>query len=376
MKCLRCEAENSDSQTFCGHCGAKLEKICSNCGVNNPTHYKYCGRCSHELLVSNEKSHKTSDGKGKRRHILRNFLIVFACILVIVIAGILFLNNGLPTYQQGVTSYSPVQVQQSPSAPSSISGQANSCSEITIGWVDNSYNEDGFKIYRNGSLIGSVGPNITAFPDTGLQYATTYTYSVAAYNGVGASRSATAIQVKTLNPPIVVTLDKIGVLFDHDPWPKGAGEIYLFLAVSDGTAEPVTIRIPANKYIILNDNETQNIGEQVFSSSCVGDELKILGIAFESDDPLVEGLIKLAGELLVSKIGGVAASILTGIFSQSQPTADNGALMQLRESPADDFVGAIERTWTSSEKWGLGSYEDVTSGDLRLWFTISIPNER
>jgi hypothetical protein len=218
-----------------------------------------------------------------------------------------------------------------------------------------------------------VGPNVTVFQDAGLQYGTTYTYSVAAYNGVGEIRSATTIQVKTLNPPIVVTLDKIGVLFDHDPWPKGAGEIYLFIAVSDGKGEPVTIRVPANAYISLNDNETKDIGEQVFSSDCIGDELKIVGIAFESDDPLFEGIVNLAGQVLLSKIGGVAAGILTTLFSQSQPTEDNGALMGLRESSADDLVGAIEKTWTSSDKWGLGSYEEVTSGDLRLWFTISVP---
>lgn len=373
MKCQCCQAENADSQAFCGQCGAKLERICPNCGISNPTHYRYCGKCSHELSAPKGKSRNLRDGKGKGRRILRNFLIAFACILVVVIAGIVFLNNGLPTYQQGTVVYSPVPVQQSPSAPSSISGQANSHSQITIGWVDTSYNENGFKIYRNGSLVGSVGPNVTVFQDTGLQYGTTYTYSVAAYNGVGEIRSATTIQVKTLNPPIVVTLDKIGVLFDHDPWPKGAGEIYLFIAVSDGKGEPVTIRVPANAYISLNDNETKDIGEQVFSSDCIGDELKIVGIAFESDDPLFEGIVNLASQVLLSKIGGVAASILTTLFSQSQPTEDNGALMELRESSADDLVGAIEKTWTSLDKWGLGSYEEVTSGDLRLWFTISVP---
>lgn len=373
MKCLRCQAENADSQAFCGQCGAKLEKICPDCGISNPAHYKYCGRCSHELSALNGKSHKTRDGKGNRRHILRNFLISFACVLVVIAVGIVLVNTVPPIYQNSATVYSPVQVRQSPSAPSNVSGQANSRSQITIYWVDTSYNEDGFKIYRNYTLVGSVGPNVTVFQDTGLQYGTTYTYSVAAYNDVGEARSTANIQVETLNPPIAVTLDKIGVLFDHDPWPKGAGEIYLLLAVSDGQGEPITIRVPSNGYISLNDNETIDIGEQIFSNDCVGDELKIVGVAFESDDPLFEGIVNIAGQMLFSKIGGAASSILTTIFSQSQPTEDNAALLGLRESPADDLVGAIEKTYTSSEKWGSGSYEEVTSGDLRLWFTISVP---
>jgi hypothetical protein len=194
---------------------------------------------------------------------------------------------------------------------------------------------------------------------------------VAAYNSVGEARSATTVQVKTLNPPIIVTLDRIGVISDHDPWPKGAGEIYLRLAVGDGNGEPVTIRVPAEAYISLNDNETFDIGAQVFSSNCIGDELKIVGIAFESDDPVFEGLVKLAGLL---KIGGAWASLLTSFYSGSQSVEDNAAIMKLAEySSSDDLVGVIEKTWTSSEKWGLGSYEEVSSGDLILWFTISVP---
>jgi ribosomal protein L40E len=372
MKCLKCQADNADNQVFCGQCGAKLEKICPDCGTSNPVRYRYCGKCSHELSVTNGKSRSAKDGK-KKRHILRNFFIAFACVFAVIAIGIVLANTVLPAYQNATTVYAPVQVPQSPSAPSNVSGQANSRSQITIYWVDTSYNEDGFRIYRNGTFVGSVGSNVTAFQDTGLQYGTKYAYSVAAYNGVGEARSAATIQVKTLNPPIVVTLDKIGVIFDHDPFPKGAGEIYLLLAVSDGEGEPVTIRVPSNGYISLNDNETIDLGEQIFSSYCVGDELRIVGVAFESDDPIFEGIVNIAGQVLFSKIGGAASSILTTIFSQGQPTEDNSALLGLRESSADDLVGAIEKTYTSSEKWGLGSYEVVTSGDLMLWFTISMP---
>jgi hypothetical protein len=220
---------------------------------------------------------------------------------------------------------------------------------------------------------------VTVFQDTGLQYGTTYTYSVAAYNGVGEVRSATTIQVKTLNPPILVTLDRIGVLFDHDPWPKGAGEVYLYLAISDGKSQPQLIRIPATQgtEIDLNDNETQAVHQQIFSTNCVGDELKIVAVAFESDDPMVESLVNLLKSALAQYLSGGASTAFNMIdmMITSTPSANEGSPEGVSgESPADDFVGAIEKTWTSSEKWGLGSYEDVTNGDLRLWFTISMPN--
>jgi len=372
MKCSKCQADNADNQVFCGQCGAKLEKICPDCETSNPTHYRYCGKCSRDLSVTNEKSRSTPDGK-RNRHILRNYLIAFACVFAVIAIGIVLANTVLPAYQNTTTVYAPVQVPQSPSAPSNVNGQANSRSQITVTWADTSYNEDGFRIYRNGTLAGSVGSNVTVFQDSSLQYGTTYSYSVAAYNAVGEARSTATIQVKTLNPPIVVTLDKIGVIFDHDPFPKGAGEIYLILGVDDGQGQPVTIRVPSNAYISLNDNETMDIGEQIFSTDCVGDELKIEGVAFESDDPVFEGIVNIACQILFLKIGSTAASLLSMFFSQGQPTEDNPALSGLRESSADDLVGAIEKTWTSSEKWGLGSYEVVTSGDLMLWFTISMP---
>lgn len=376
MKCLRCQAENSDSQEFCGQCGAKLEKLCPKCGTNNPPRYRYCGTCSHDLSAPSEKSRRTKSGKSTERHILRNFLIAFACILVVVAIGIVLINIGLPTYRQGTITYSPAPVQQPPSAPSSISGQANSHSQITIRWADTSYNEDGFKIYRNGSPIGSVGPNVTMFQDTGLQYGTTYTYSVAAYNGVGEVKSATTIQVKTLNPPILVTLDKIGVLFDHDPWPKGAGEIYLYLAVGDGKSQPQVIRVPATQgtEIELNDNETKEIRHQIFSTGCVGDELKIVAVAFESDDPMVGALVNMLTGALTQYIGGGTGTVFNMINTilTSKPSADEGCPEGVTaESPADDFVGAIQKTWTSTNRWGIGSYSDIGNGDLRLWFTIS-----
>ena len=185
--------------------------------------------------------------------------------------------------------------------------------------------------------------------------------------------------MKTLNPPILVTLDRIGVLFDHDPWPKGAGEVYVYLAISDGKSQPKLIRVPATQgtEIDLNDNETQEVQQQVFSTNCVGDELKIVAVAFESDDPMVESLVNLLRGALTQYLGGGAGTALNmiDIMLTSNPSADEGSPEGVSgESPADDLVGAKEKTWTSTEKWGLGSYEEVTSGDLRLWFTISMPN--
>jgi hypothetical protein len=257
-------------------------------------------------------------------------------------------------------------------------GQANSYSQITIQWIDNSNNEDGFRIYRNGNLIASVDSDITTFQDSNLEYATVYGYSVAAYNQYGETRYSSTVPIGTLNPPIVVTLGGIGVISDHD-W-LGAGDIYVYIAITDGTGEPQLIRVPSSGTLYLNDNESGEVYQQLFSRDLVGDELSILAIAFESDDPVVAQLANMLKEAIVLYLAtkgldiSVGISLLTALL-QSPPSQDEEGYQELAESTADDFVGAIERTWTSEEDWGIGSHADVRNGDLRLWFTVSTSSE-
>ena len=83
-----------------------------------------------------------------------------------------------------------------PNAPSNlkltISGQ-----NITVSWQDNSSDEDGFNLYRNGSLQKTLAANATSFVDTSLQYNQSYCYSISAYKG---SLSSSAIESCTTIP--------------------------------------------------------------------------------------------------------------------------------------------------------------------------------
>ncbi len=51
MKCPKCQFEIPEGLTFCGRCGAKLEKICPECNFLNPFDYSYCGKCGHDLTI-------------------------------------------------------------------------------------------------------------------------------------------------------------------------------------------------------------------------------------------------------------------------------------------------------------------------------------
>jgi titin len=90
-------------------------------------------------------------------------------------------------------------------APSNLTAQVISATQINLAWTDNSDNESGFKIERrlstatNYALIATVGANTTSFNDTGLAENTKFFYRVRAYNAGGNSSYTTAVSATT--PP-------------------------------------------------------------------------------------------------------------------------------------------------------------------------------
>jgi len=78
-----------------------------------------------------------------------------------------------------------------PSAPSDLTSSEVSSSSLKLNWTDNADDEDGFVISRNGSVIDTVGANVTEFIDEGIESGTEYEYSVYAFNSVGNSAKVT-----------------------------------------------------------------------------------------------------------------------------------------------------------------------------------------
>ena len=87
-----------------------------------------------------------------------------------------------------------------PSAPSGFAFQSN-LNEITLFWTDNSSNEDGFRIERDGSVIATVPANAISYTDTSVSAGGSYCYQITAFNsgGIG-SISQTCIAI----PPIPI----------------------------------------------------------------------------------------------------------------------------------------------------------------------------
>ncbi len=96
-----------------------------------------------------------------------------------------------------------------PSAPTSSAGEllaptniayeyecvfngVNSDITVKLGWTDRSNNEDGFRIYRDGALVGQAAQNATFYSEVFAGGASiVYSYYVAAFNAQGESFGGT-----------------------------------------------------------------------------------------------------------------------------------------------------------------------------------------
>src|SRR5262249_38952813 len=93
-------------------------------------------------------------------------------------------NSGWSNEVNGITTLK---------SPTSLTATAVSSSQISLTWTDKSSSESGYKIERSPvdtshfTEIDTVGANITAYTDSGLNEATKYYYRVRAYNAIATS---------------------------------------------------------------------------------------------------------------------------------------------------------------------------------------------
>jgi hypothetical protein len=301
-----------------------------------------------------------------------------ALVLVIIttVVAVLLTITAFLIFQhyQSQTSKTP------PFAPSGVESKAISCAEIQIKWQDNSNNETGFRIYRNGVMVGEVSRNVEEYVDRNLKYATEYRYYILAYNPAGDSMSL-EIVARTKNPPLTVRIDSIGVT-DNGEEPlrrilDSKGEVYIGIVITDGKAVQRTDLPQSGKYYSLDDNQVITVNQEIFRTAEVGDSLHILIVGGEQDSGSgSELLCEVLDGAVKYSVGGTASIILdlAGVsFSNFF-----GELL----GTDDDFMGKYDQEWTERQNWGIGHYVDIgcrtdrgTIG-LRIWYSIICPYNR
>jgi hypothetical protein len=101
------------------------------------------------------------------------------------------------TYEYCVTAYNDCgesdeccdsgAVLSLPAAPSDCIASDDLCDKVQFCWQDNSDDETGFHIYRDGSWLDSVGVDVTCYDDYSATPGVTYEYCVTAHNSCGES---------------------------------------------------------------------------------------------------------------------------------------------------------------------------------------------
>ena len=87
-------------------------------------------------------------------------------------------------------------------APSGLSGTSDSGgTECVLTWIDNCQNESGFKVYKNGSLLATLGPNVETYTATSLTPGASYSFYVKAYNSLTTSAASNTETVVMSDPP-------------------------------------------------------------------------------------------------------------------------------------------------------------------------------
>lgn len=211
-----------------------------------------------------------------------------------------------------------------------------------------------------GLLIALVTILVCACIAVPVLYFTTDIFN----GGTGPSGAGEGSQT-TPNPGIRVILNKAQALEDCEPWVKGKGEFYFVVVVTDGHKFS-ELRIPSSGYYPLQDGGTAGVNKVCFSTSEVGDYIQVVIAGFEQDSGIcygqyVFGAASLLGDYLVPG-AGTGASVLLAIIEEQR----GGEGFWCDE---DDYAGGCDRTWYSSQNWGVGSHQ-LADKYMRFWITI------
>jgi hypothetical protein len=313
-----------------------------------------------------------------KRH---KYLIIALVTIIIVLLSILLVKcSQSPTNLPAQPSQTPaptstsVQIPTPPKPPINLTIKAESSNTVIFQWTDNSINEDGYIIYRDNTLIAKIGANSSTYQDINLKPSTTYQYAVKAYNQAGESEAST-YTIKTLNPPVTIRLDRIGVYDNREDIIRGEdGEVYLYIVISDGKNTTQKLRFPQveGQHYKLAKNESTDVNSVVFSTDEVGNRLSLFIVGFEDDGGSFEPYVyKAIGAVVETQLAG-STGVLLDVFDINL----SGLIGQFL-GEEDDFLGAFERVWDDNNNWGTGIYTDVLCKDergvdcLRLWFSIT-----
>ena len=123
-----------------------------------------------------------------------------------------------------------------PAAPSGLAVTQVSANQVSLAWVDQTADEAGFRIERSQnhgtfSVAATLGPNASAYVNTGLASSTLYSYRVRAFGASEESGYSNTVTTTTLPSPVPVAPAGLRAVV------AGPGQIILFWLDSPADVE-------------------------------------------------------------------------------------------------------------------------------------------
>jgi hypothetical protein len=299
-------------------------------------------------------------------------------IIILVIIVIFLFLLGYFQYKNWKAEISKIP----PVVPSKLIASQTTATQVKLTWKDNSNNEIGFILYRDGETLAELSENKKTYLDTGLKPATRYYYQIKAYNLSGES-DVISYSIMTSNPPIRIWIEKIGVgengeegelLREYDLLGRPAkGEECISLLVQDEKTSVQKVF-----HYSLHKDEVKGVDLLVFDTKEVGDHLRLFVTSFEDDGGNTEQLVYQAMGKIAATGFDLPISVLLKIAGVDISSIFADIFADLFAS-GDDFMGSYGQDWNISNDWGVGEYGEIEclreNGHvgLRLWFRVECP---
>ena len=264
------------------------------------------------------------------------------------------------------TEAAPIAI---PTAPSALSANALSHTEIAISWIDNASDEVGFELERsldsgaNWNLLASLGANVSAYTDQGLAASTSYSYRVRATGAGDASdysnsASATTDAEPVYPPTAPSTLDALAL-----------SETEIALRWSDNASDETSMELERSTDGGMNWTLIANLAANVTAytdSGLAADSyylyrVRALGEGGPSDYSNASGATTLAPTPIIECSVQGASSLSLG---------DRDMTWQLTNTAGNDVtISRVRISWPSSQ----GDLKKISLNGRQLWTGSDAP---
>ena len=238
-----------------------------------------------------------------------------------------------------------------PPAPTNFTCTTNRTDGVNLTWTDNSSNEAGFHVNRNGSLLATLGVNSTSYLDGGGVCGTSYLYYVESYSSCGVQFGQSCSGTKVCPSPTPT----------RTPTPTPTR-----------TPTPTATRTPTpTPTATLAPTPTIN------PNVALAFKVRLQGITAKAGDQIATVTFKQSGQIVRTVSAVTLVNDATGVYSStsavSVPAGTYDVLIGARSHLQRKFASvAFTQGTPLSTDWSLTQANQLLVGDVNGSNSVSI----